>query len=715
MKRLFAITLLISAMVLVGGRSANTDILKDLKDLANKIGKVAPLVMKDDAIGLLFAQGVEKQYSLDQNPERNTKVQQLGSKILSSNKLDGKYDFAVLASRDFNACSIYGGHVRVNEGLLTDTQNNDAEAAFVIAHEIAHNELGHNKEAVKNFKIAKAIELTSVTKNMPKLLILGANAALAKRSRANESAADLQGIKYMAKAGYKITGAIAMARRIEAEHTIAQKQAGSQGIAAQRFNAIFDTHPEPAKRAAMAEDELFLQKYGSTFKQMAGDSTSEIGNWGDSAIIVAHPSLWTSPLEITDKDKVCGVGIFNPSPLSDEEQDVQYFLDLGKRRFEGGKNLPAVTCDNDSHNISGLETRGRFTFIEGDYADPVALIQSLKSGKTWASKNGAEIQTMNFPIGRDYPKVNYPHFTFKLVLKNIPLIFPEVIVYRDGEYLDAFGAESCGNYEAKYTINDKEAEEGKHWYILRVKNQLITSPITLDVTKNSQDTIDPGGSSHWQKGIIHFHSYYSDGNASLKSIWEAACKRGVGFICMTDHADCFGENVQHKTKVPPHFHKSPNPYKDFVSGCGYMSKAMMPGFEFTLTGGKNRHLLILNQQQDPLNTLNQVCIIRDQFHLGDDISQTEMEKDALFGFGKTAATLKMWIKGSPFKDPIIWINRHEVGRVITTDNQWHLFTFQVPADYLNNGQNLYHMESFIPDRWHTFDDCEVKDIWIVKN
>lgn len=723
MKRLFVVIFLICATILLAGRSASADGLKDLGDLLDKAGKLAPLVMKDADIGLLFTQGVEKQYGLDQDPQRNTKVQQIGQKILSANKITGKYDFAVLRSHDFNACSIYGGHVRVNEGLLFDTQNNDSEAAFAIAHEIAHNELGHNKAAVKNFRTANALDLANATKKMPQLLLAGANAVMAKRSRENESAADLKALEYMSKAGYNPTGAIAMARRIEAEHTIAQKRAGNSSLVEQRFNSIFDTHPEPAKRAEMAEDFYFQQKYGSTFKQIAGDSTVVSHNYyGDALVLVAHPSLWTSPLRVTNQ--ICGVGIFNPSPLTNEAYDVNYFLQLC------GDHLVAATCDNDSHDLleaidvpeKGTDTH--FTFVQGDYADATALLKAIQLGQTYASCDGIEIQDMNFPIGRDYPKVNYPHLTFKLVYPETLLVRPAVMVYCDGSNPRRFEAESYHQREAKFSIDDKEIEKGQHWYVIYLNGQLITSPITLDVTRNSRGTLNPGGSKSWQKGIVHYHSFYSDGHSkSIQEIWDSGRASSVGFILMTDHADLIKETGDHA-------------YSRYADDCHRASPAMVPGVEYSLRKlkagfGKGNHILILNPKEyknyeeiDEEAFFNgvqgeqgsdQVCIIKDQFHIGDDVSQTEMERDALFNFTKTAATLKVWIKGSPFKDPIIWINRHEIGRVITTDNQWHEFTFQVPAEFLNPGQNLYHMESFIPDRWHTFDDCEVRDIYITKN
>ncbi len=738
---LFIIVVLV---LLTCARIAKTDTLGDIlktkqedNGFLSQILKAAPLVINDRLIGKFFADSIENQVGLDQNPQRKERVQKIGQRILSLNKISGKYDFAVLSSHDFNACSIFGGHIRVNEGLLFDTQNNDAEAAFAIAHEIAHNTLGHNKEAVDTFRISYALDLSGISKKMPKLIKSAANAVLAKRSRDHESAADFRALQYMAKTGYKITGAIAMTRRIEAERKIALKKMGQQSLLAQRFNAIFDTHPEPAKRAKMTESFYLQQKYGSTFETTSSvltdnDPYSRSSIFGDRAIVVAHPSLWNSPLSAIHK--ICAVGIFNPAPQESEEKDVHFYINVLRHG-----NLVAAICDNDSHDLvlgRGEGTAGHFTYIKSDGLDPRSLVEAIKLGRTYASADDTEIKDMNFLIGTDYPNVKRINFTFRLVFnkKHLPVDAPVVLVYKDGEQWKTFKSNSRGNLKngASYAVNDDDPGDGHHWYVIYVKRMIITSPITVTVTNDSNNKSNSDGSSNWRKGIIHYHSFYSDGNTrSIQKIWDKGQENGLNFIFMTDHADCFGSNVNHGKKLT-HHHKNNNPYDRLANDCSVASPAMISGIEYPLYDvNDNNHLLVLNldpkdflpyQQMDEKtffgnqeNYPARVRIIKDQFHLGDDHSQDEMIKDTTFNFAKADATLKMWIKGSPFKDPIIWINRREVGRVVTTDDKWHLFTFHVPAGYLNNGRNLFYIESFIPDRFHTFDDCEIKDVWISKN
>jgi hypothetical protein len=694
------------------GQTANAD---PFTDIFNKIGKqiekFTPLAITDNQLGSYFAESIEKQSGLDSDPVRNNRVNIIGQKIISSNTIGNKYDFAVLSSHDFNACAIYGGHVRVNEGLLHDTTNNDAEAAFAIAHEIAHNELGHTKETVKTFRITYTAQLIGITKKTPELLLAAVNAVMAKKSREHESAADYRALELMAKAGYKTTGAIAMARRIEAEHTLAQKRSGNTSLISQRFNGIFDTHPEPAKRAEMAEDFLFTQQYGSTFKQVAGAETASNQNsiFGDCPIIVAHPSLWLPILKNTNR--ISGVGIFNP--IGSEKTDFEFFLNV----CQSG-NLIAATADNDSHDYisaSGEGTGDRFTFVQSNSTNSIDVINAVRACKTYASHDGTTIKDMSFSFGKVYQKVNSVSFTFKLVFQDGEAINDKVRLYRDGEYVDSYEPN-----QEKYTIEDPGASIGPHWYVLYLPGKLVTSPIAVDVTNDSRDRTNFTDKTRWQKGIIHYHSFYSDGKTkSIQRIWDAGQSNGNGFIFMTDHADKFSDLSR---------------YQQYSDDCARASAtSMVAGIEYPI--GKvilMNHLLVLNLKRDQylqyhetsedefFNGLNsypdKVCIIRDQFHLGDDFSENEMEKDAVFQFSNDKdATLKMWIKGSPFKDPIIWINRHEVGRVTTTDGKWHLYPFNVKPEWLYNGRNLFQIESYIPDRFHTFDDCEVKEVWITKN
>ena len=697
------------------------------KVLGGKNGSALKLALSDKDLGNLFADGIDKKYGISNDSQALIRLKQVAARILSKNGIQGKYDFQVLASDTFNACSILGGHIRFYEGMLRDTTNNDAELAFVIAHEISHNELGHNKETAKNFKIENAAELFNISQNLPDLLKSGVKAVLAKRNRKLETQADANALVLMTKAGYSPKGAIALCRRIEAEHKIESQRNGNGGnnIVGLRYDLIFATHPEPEKRVAMAEDFYFQQKYGTTFQEVLGTSTSRItANNPDNAethrlpIIVAHPGQWDSYLTLTDR--VIGIGIFNPLSVLKEKDEVAFYLNT----LNQGRGV-CVTDDNDSHFRNSVATADYgHTFIQSSTTGKDDLIAAMRNGRTYASFDGTRIKNETFRMGYDYPQVRKVALKFSLALGKLAPLSPKVKVFRNNQGIAELKPDRS-NGQLSYSFTDN-VKAGDYWYVLYVPKILLTSPITVAVTGNKSDGTNFTSTVPWQKGIVHCHSDHSDGSARLQKIADSCKKDGLNFVFMTDHDDCFGVNVNHSKLT--HNHSPNNPYANYVSECKALP-GMIPGVEWALRDiNQKNHVLILDVE-NPIaysvmsdeefflgkgNYSNRVLIIKGPFHLGDDFPNTEIIKDATFNYGKVDATVKLRIKGSPFKDPILWINRHEIGRVITTDNKWHWFEFRVPAEYLKNGQNLFHIEFYIPDRFHTFDDCEVADVWIYR-
>lgn len=682
----------------------------DLDNIFKDVSKILPLVIKNEEVGNLFASSMDKQHGLSSDQVEINRVQTIGNKIAATNNLK-EYEFAVLNGMDFNACSIYGRKVRVFHGLVSDTRNSDSELAAVVAHEIAHQELGHNKRMVESFKIQYGLNLAKI--KTPGIINAAANAVLAKRSREFEQEADHQMLKYLTKSGVDPRGAIAVFRRIEAEHKLEQQRSGKDALQL-RFDQIFSTHPEPSARAQIAEDYLFEQKYGNNFRQVAGAKDSRLQPigltnnrlTGNLPIIMAHASQWDSPL--TTPREVSGTGIFNPASILGGgviDELISYFSLLGK-----GKAL-CLTCDNDTHG-PGLPGAGTlYTYINIGEINKASLLQAIREGRTYATKSGIRIYQENFQICNSYPKVEKVSWSFKLDLPSRFLVAPKIKVFRGNkEVAELKKVNAITERQPEYRFEDKNLKSGSYWYVLAIPGELVTSPITVEVTGNPNDR--PIVSSNWRKGIVHFHSTYSDNHFMTPPMVATDCRlNDVEFIFMTDHADKFD-----KAK-----------YQRYINECRQQSPLMIPGVEWPLTDVKQtRHLLVLGLEKylpyQPLseeeffgnNLPEKLLLISGPFHLGDDFKDSTIINETTFIYAKTAAKIKLRIKGSPFKDPILWVNRHEIGRVVTTDNKWHWFEFPVKAEWLNDGQNLFHIESFIPNRWNTFDDCEVADVYIVK-
>lgn len=524
------------------------------------VGDLLPLVISNDQIGMWMSEGVEKQNGgLTNDPKNLARVHKVSQRLLTANHLKTKYDFGILASNDFQAVSIYGARIRVFQGLLSDTRNSDAELAAVLAHEIAHNECGHNKKAVKTFKIAYALELSGLTAKSPKLLLAAAQAALAKRSRKFEKQADKQALVWMVQAGYPITGAIAVFRRIEAEHDLSQMKSSNDKLA-HRFDAIFATHPEPKDRVEMAEDYLLEKKYGRTFKMVKGIEAIPIAD------------SFSQPTDT-----------FVPSPAS------QFGSEWLEKCSEGVWKLHCGV-DVDIRQ-SGKEVRAAGNGI-------VRYAGSFDKKGIWGNCVILEHQTPDLGV--------------------ITTLY--------------------GHIKIASGVNEDS---------LPKKDDLL-------------GTIDPAISPPHLHFGIRVNPY------------DDLAIRGALFNCA---------NPDHQPKFPERW---------------------IDPIQFLKNHEKSVHL--------PDHAL----IIKGPFHLGDDVEKAEMHRDATFDFQGTDAILRLRIKGTPRKDPIIWINRQEIGRITTTDDKWHTYDFVVPKSHLFAGKNLFHIQSYIPDRWQTFDDCEVADVWLHK-
>ena len=82
-------------------------------------------------------------------------------------------------------------------------------------------------------------------------------------------------------------------------------------------------------------------------------------------------------------------------------------------------------------------------------------------------------------------------------------------------------------------------------------------------------------------GIVHLHSDYShDGFDSLERLREVAIERGIGFVCLTDHAEDLDAEL----------------FARYVTHCGKLSDdtvRMIAGLEFRFAGYRGLHLLAL--------------------------------------------------------------------------------------------------------------------------
>ena len=153
-----------------------------------------------------YAEYKEK-YKTSTNAEYNQALTRCGKAIAAASDIkDFDWQFTVLESDEQNAFCLPGGKVAVYTGILNVMQN-EAELAFVVAHEVGHAIARHGGERLSwgylqsfggllvelGFKSETASEIYGIGSNLGVMLPF---------SRSNEAEADMIGLILMAKAGY---------------------------------------------------------------------------------------------------------------------------------------------------------------------------------------------------------------------------------------------------------------------------------------------------------------------------------------------------------------------------------------------------------------------------------------------------------------------------------------------------------------------------------
>ena len=205
---------------------------------------------------------VEEGFPVSANENEFLRVNKIGLRIASQIKdLKYPYSFSVLKVEDANAFALPGGFVYVTTGLL-ELGLEDSELAFVLAHEIAHNECDHIFKIKSKANLLSAIMMgieifamsqTSSSKDARQVQAEAAARSLAYSlsgamvvsgySREFEREADYWGKIYLAKAGYDISGAKTALDKID----IMKQQRPDL------FSSLLMTHPYILERVEEAE------------------------------------------------------------------------------------------------------------------------------------------------------------------------------------------------------------------------------------------------------------------------------------------------------------------------------------------------------------------------------------------------------------------------------------------------------------------------------
>ena len=208
-------------------------------------------VEKQVAMGRQFAQQVESQAKLINDPVVTEYINRIGQNLVRNSDAQVPFTIKVIDSDVVNAMALPGGFFYVNSGLIL-AADEEAEVAGVMAHEIAHVAACHAARELTRAQLMQMATIPLIFAGGPigyagyEAAGIGGLFGIVKFSREFEAQADYLGIQYMYRAGYDPSAFVSFFEKVQA---MEKKKPGTLAKA-------FDTHPQNADRIAKSQDEI---------------------------------------------------------------------------------------------------------------------------------------------------------------------------------------------------------------------------------------------------------------------------------------------------------------------------------------------------------------------------------------------------------------------------------------------------------------------------
>nr|WP_255537848.1 M48 family metallopeptidase [Motiliproteus sp. SC1-56] len=161
------------------------------------------------------------------------------------------YPLVLLADDEVNAFADHR-RVLVTRGMLRFATS-DQELSLVLAHELAHNLLGHVPSTVQNALVGGMLDLLAIGYGIPSPGTFAVG-GYRRYSQAFETEADHLGLYLMARAGLSLQGAAGFWRRMASDQpAYIEETGGSHPSHAQRFLHLESTLEEIRDKQARGE------------------------------------------------------------------------------------------------------------------------------------------------------------------------------------------------------------------------------------------------------------------------------------------------------------------------------------------------------------------------------------------------------------------------------------------------------------------------------
>lgn len=170
---LFSLILILTScetthVVIIGDVFSNTDdsTLSAIGGSISAIGRASEEITpkSEYEIGRSVAATITRKYGLYKDAPETVRYLNQICKVITMNSpipyLYNDYCVSILDTDEINAMATPGGHIFISRGLLNCTDSEDAIAA-ILAHEIAHIQLGHSISVIRSSRISSAAVKTA--------------------------------------------------------------------------------------------------------------------------------------------------------------------------------------------------------------------------------------------------------------------------------------------------------------------------------------------------------------------------------------------------------------------------------------------------------------------------------------------------------------------------------------------------------------------------
>lgn len=300
-------------------------------------------------------------------------------------------------------------------------------------------------------------------------------------------------------------------------------------------------------------------------------------------------------------------------------------------------------------------------------------------------------RTIQSQFGRDIRRVLIP--TAKAASGDVLAEFDNRDPKVPSAYLAATG----------YPLND----ENNHWVGYR------QCPWWVAWARKDKIPYDPGHSNAWtwwDRLIGAGYSHFTDPRVGTIVVWNRQVGGGSGHVAMVTKVNSDGTFEVWDCNWGSEA-KDKDPYNGRIRCRIVRDRENIFGFIGWPNGATQAPQGYLGYVEPGRS---EIAIVQEEFHLGDD--QPESQTIRTFGFelrgadlnDRRKATLEVWVKATPKKDPIFTVNTTEVGRVVAESDGWVEYQFTVPINALHVGSNAFIACSYTAGFDTGYDNCQVR-------